>query len=228
MGIALYGNINQYKTSGINLLNKTKKADDKIKQFNTIKDAQAVKMNISKEGLKALHGSDAFKSNVTDLEETQRQIEYWSNHQPLESYSSKFNRMLPNNYELGDDGNYQFVNHTLEEKENVLVDGFKKLYNEIVKGYEDGTRVRYVEDSLSKDGFRKLTKDEEMNILQEEFDNFVDNKFGKEYQKQINALKTFQEQISKIKKKQSNVILENVPKDFIKNLKNKIRNIAVK
>ena len=46
--------------------------------------------------------------------------------------------------------------------------------------------------SSGEDGYRRLTMEDELAILQEEFDEFVESRFGKKYQewniKQINAI----------------------------------------
>ena len=50
--------------------------------------------------------------------------------------------------------------------------------------------------SSGEDGYRRLTMEDELAILQEEFDEFVESRFGKKYQewniKQINAINDIQ------------------------------------
>jgi hypothetical protein len=58
------------------------------------------------------------------------------------------------------------------------------MADEIVQGYSDGTRVRFVEDKSEEDGYRKLTETDELSILQSEFENFVNNRFGKQHQEE--------------------------------------------
>lgn len=54
---------------------------------------------------------------------------------------------------------------------NCCVDTYKKLYDEIVSGYANGTREKYVSDENSEDGLRKLTMSEELQMLGEEYNN---------------------------------------------------------
>ena len=181
MGIALYGNINgyTYRPPQINLLDSAKSQNSNSTTVaNAYPDMPAVEVNISEEGLKALHGSKLPGSS--DPFETAAQISYMSEHQPIESYESKFSQMIPSSYEMNERGESVYVHHTNEEKVAALNEGFKSLVDEINKGYDEGTRVRYVEDATSADGFRKLTREEELDILKQEFDDFVDSRFGKE------------------------------------------------
>ena len=50
----------------------------------------------------------------------------------------------------------------ITDKANNYVKAYAELYDEIVKGYENGTREIYVAD---ENGPRKLTKDEELSNL---------------------------------------------------------------
>ena len=43
-------------------------------------------------------------------------------------------------------------------------------------------RVRFVEDSSGEDGYRRLTMEDELGIIEVEFDEFVVSRFGKKYQ----------------------------------------------
>ncbi|MBD5451244.1 MAG: hypothetical protein HDR25_01250 [Lachnospiraceae bacterium] len=54
------------------------------------------------------------------------------------------------------------------------VDTYKTLYDEIVSGYANGTREKYVSDENSKDGLRKLTMAEELQMLNDEYDSQCD------------------------------------------------------
>lgn len=50
-----------------------------------------------------------------------------------------------------------------------MVKGFESLYDEIRTGYAEGTRVRFVEDDTSEDGFRRISMNEEVGILKDEY-----------------------------------------------------------
>ena len=201
MGIALYGNINgyTYRPPQINLLDSAKSQNSNSTTVaNAYPDMPAVEVNISEEGLKALHGSKLPGSS--DPFETAAQIAYMSEHQPIESYESKFSQMIPSSYEMNERGESVYVHHTNEEKVAALNEGFKSLVDEINKGYDEGTRVRYVEDPASADGFRKLTREEELDILKQEFDDFVDSRFGKERAAEDAKIKESLDALQELKK----------------------------
>lgn len=201
MGIVLYGNINgyTYRPPQLNLLNSAKSQNsNQTTVASAYPDMPAVEVNISEEGLKALHGSKLPGS--ADPFETAERIAYMSEHQPIESYESKFSQMIPSSYEMNDRGEAVYVHHTNEEKIAALSEGFKSLVDEINKGYDEGTRVRFVEDPTSEDGFRKLTREEELDIFQKEFDDFVDSRFGKERAAEDAKIKESLDALQEIKK----------------------------
>lgn len=201
MGIALYGNINgyTYRPPQLNLLDSAKSQNSNPTTVSSAyPDMPAVEVNISEEGLKALHGSKLPGS--ADPFETAERIAYMSEHQPIESYESKFSQMIPSSYEMNERGEAVYVHHTNEEKIDALSEGFKSLVDEINKGYDEGTRVRYVEDPTSEDGFRKLTREEELDILQQEFDDFVDSRFGKERAAEDAKIKESLDALQELKK----------------------------
>jgi len=201
MGIALYGNINgyTYRPPQLNLLDSAKSQNSNPTTVSSAyPDMPAVEVNISEEGLKALHGSKLPGS--ADPFETAAQIAYMSEHQPIESYESKFSQMIPSSYEMNERGEAVYVHHTNEEKIAALSEGFKSLVDEINKGYDEGTRVRFVEDPTSEDGFRKLTREEELEILQQEFDDFVDSRFGKERAAEDAKIKESLDALQELKK----------------------------
>ena len=227
MNVQLFGNIDNktYQAPRINLMQKVQEKGATPLTFKeTIKglnDAN-VSVSISDEGLKALHGSKL--QGAIDPMETAKQIEYMSNHQPVESFSNRFAQMLPSNYEMNDQGEAVFVSHTLQEKEDALISGFKQLYNEISIGHSLGTRIRYIEDETAEDGFRKLTKDEELEILKQEFDDFVDSRFGAEAQAQNAKAAKAMKEIEQLKESlgkgsTSHFESELIPDGFADNLK---------
>ncbi|MCQ2499211.1 MAG: hypothetical protein MJ133_09535 [Lachnospiraceae bacterium] len=201
MGIALYGNINgyTYRPPQLNLMDSAKSQNSNPTTVSSAyPDMPAVEVNISEEELKALHGSKLPGS--ADPFETAAKIAYMSEHQPIESYESKFSQMIPSSYEMNERGEAVYVHHTNEEKIAALSEGFKSLVDEINKGYDEGTRVRFVEDPTSEDGFRKLTREEELDILQQEFDDFVDSRFGKERAAEDAKIKESLDALQELKK----------------------------
>lgn len=236
MGINLYGNINgnRYSAQEINLFDSAKTQEKKpvtVSEFFAGKDMSAISVDISEEGLKALHGSKLPGS--ADPFETAAKIAYMSEHQPVESFTNQFSQMMPKNYTLSESGEAVFTPHTIEEKETALVEGFKRLYDEVSKGYDDGTRVRYIEDPTSDDGYRKLTKDEELSILKMEFDDFADSRFGEEKKAQEAAIKESLREVQDILRKlgkepvgPSIDMSEEIPERFAEKLKTSTDNYA--
>lgn len=195
MGMNIVGNVNgSYKAPKIDLFEIAEQRgvdQQPVKAVSSIfgKDT-AIKVNISKEGLQAFHGSKLQGSY--DLNSQKEQIEYMSEHQPVVSFTNRLGIALQDSY-----AGVAYENRpSVEDQGNTVLNTFKKIADEIASGYADGSRVRFVEDSSGEDGYRRLTMEDELAILQEEFDEFVESRFGKKYQewniKQINAINDIQ------------------------------------
>ena len=187
MPINLYGNINgTYQPPQMNLLGSAKQRDNPIRYNETEigKNNPVVKINISEEGLRALHGSKLPGS--IDIKAEQERIRYASDHQPTESYYTRMSREMNNALEQKRAENNG--NLTIEDRENAIMNSFKSIADEIVSGYDNGTRIRFVEDSDSEDGYRRLTKEDELEILQKEFDDLSEAKFGRKQQEAAQAV----------------------------------------
>lgn len=187
MPINLYGNINgTYQPPQMNLLGSAKQRDNPIRYNETEigKNNPVVKVNISEEGLRALHGSK-FPGSI-DIKAEQERIRYASDHQPTESYYTRMSREMNNALEQKRAENNG--NLTIEDRENAIMNSFKSIADEIVSGYDNGTRIRFVEDSDSEDGYRRLTKEDELEILQKEFDDLSEAKFGRKQQEAAQAV----------------------------------------
>ena len=187
MPINLYGNINgTYQPPQINLLDSVKPQNSPVRYNETEvgKNNPVVKVNISKEGLRALHGSKLPGS--VDIKAEQERIRFASDHQPTESYYTRMSREMNNALEQKRAENNG--NLTIEDRENAIMNSFKSIADEIVSGYDNGTRIRFVEDSDSEDGYRRLTKEDELEILQKEFDDLSEAKFGRKQQEAAQAV----------------------------------------
>lgn len=76
------------------------------------------------------------------------------------------------------------VNSISPLKASQTLGEFKSICDEIAEGYENGSRVRFVEDATSADGYRRLSKEDELSILSSEFEEFVEKRFGKQHQEE--------------------------------------------
>ena len=70
--------------------------------------------------------------------------------------------------------------YSLSDRAEDFVRAYGNLYDEIVQGYQDGTRERYVEDETSETGYRKLTMEEELEGLDKAFQKAADGTDVKE------------------------------------------------
>lgn len=225
MAVHLFGNINgSYQPHNIDLFELAEKQNNQpltYRNTDAVENAPAIKVNISKEGLRALHGSKL--NGSTDIKKAVDDIRYISEHQPVESFTTRFSKLIPNSLvqeidKLNDDVEIQ-------KKGQLLTDEFRKMCNEITDGYNAGNRIRFIEDSNAEDGYRRLSKDDELSILLKEFSDFVENRFGEEHQ--AAALKTANamNNIQKAKQEMGHVDTvyykpEYVPADFIDELIN--------
>lgn len=188
MPINLFGNINgTYQPPQMNLLGSAKVQNSNPVRYHETelgKNNPVVKVNISAEGLRALHGSKL--SGSIDIKAEQESIKYASEHQPTENYYNRMSREMSDALERKRTENNGSL--TIEDREDALMSSFQSIADEIVKGYEGGARVRFVEDRDSEDGYRKLTKEDELEILQKEFDDLSEAKFGKKHQEEAEAI----------------------------------------
>lgn len=60
-----------------------------------------------------------------------------------------------------------------EEKLDNIMEAYTLLYDEIVQGYENGTRVINVADETSENGYRTLTMQEELDDLDNAYESVV-------------------------------------------------------
>ena len=55
---------------------------------------------------------------------------------------------------------------SVTDRANGYISAYASMYDEIVRGYENGTREIYVEDEF---GMHRLTKEEELKALEEAY-----------------------------------------------------------
>lgn len=223
----IVGNVNgSYKANQIDLFEIAKKRGIEQGPIKTVSsllgEDVALKVNISEEGLKALHGSKI--NGSTDLNSQISQMEFMSEHQPIESFTNRLSRTLQESYE----GLSYEQRPSVEDKGKTVLNTFKEMTDEIISGYENGTRVRFVEDENSEDGYRRLTMEDELSILQDEYDEFVENRFGKEHTEQsvkvTNAINEFEKLKESLGKGPARTYEpEKIPENFVEKLKNDSR-----
>lgn len=186
MQVHLFGNVEgfHYQRPQINLFDLAKEQNNqpvKFKDTEAGKNLPVIKLNISEEGLRALHGSKLHGS--VDLEAEQKQMEFYAEHQPIESFRNRLSREVQDEIaKLKEEDPDK--NITIEDKKNIIMNSFQTMAKEVVTGHDDGTRIRYIADSDSEDGYRKLSKEDELSILQQEFDDYVESRFGLQHQKE--------------------------------------------
>ena len=181
MAVKMYGNINgPFQASKIDLFSLAKEQDSKPERLSDTKegaDIAPIKIDISAEGMRALLASKFPKWIDINSETEKRKFEF--EHQPVISYKD---RIFLDMYEKID-ARKSGDEITLSDKKDALLGSFKDIADEISSGYEQGNRIRYVEDESSEDGYRKLTKEEELEILQNDFEELVEERFGEKHRK---------------------------------------------
>ena len=231
MPVYLYGNVNgTYQSPKLDLFALAKEQNNQPVLFRDTeagKNMPAIRVNISAEGLKALHGTKLPGS--MDVNAMNEQRKYESEHIPAESFYSRLSREYSKGMETIRAGE---ADHkaTPADKENALLNGFRTVADEIAAGYADGTRIRYALDNTSEDGYRKLSKAEELDILQQEFEEFTESRFGRKRQEAAEMVKKQMEELQKVLERngksgirQKSDQTEKLPDDFIEKVSEKAR-----
>ena len=185
MAVHLYGNVNgTYQKPNIDLFEMAKKQNNQPIRFcdtEAGRNVPAIKVNISEEGLRALHGSKM--NGSVDIQKQMEEMRYISEHQPVESFTNRLSGAMKDSFvQFTEDNSDEKL--TIQKKGEILLEEFRGICDEITSGYEEGNRVRFIEDSTTEDGYRRLSKDDELSILLSEFGEFVEGRFGKEHQEQ--------------------------------------------
>ncbi len=172
------GNVSQV-CAGSNWFQNMKVDDsgEKEKNILPIKEDNAVKISISQEGMKSyrkkLHESDMNGGKVitkADKDSIIRQTKQATNALLANDYGNAFAKETEKLKEQRKSGG----TYSLSNKTEDYVRAYGNLYDEIVQGYQNGTRERYVEDETSETGYRKLTMEEELNGLDKTFQKAAD------------------------------------------------------
>lgn len=117
----------------------------------------AVELSISKIGREHVNNAN----NIT-IEELEKQREYIGNmtmdDYMLSSFYEEYNKMVNSHIGITEQNMVECFSKT-----------YQKLYHEIMEGYQAGTRTRYVQDDEAESGYRKLTMEEELQLLDEAY-----------------------------------------------------------
>jgi len=84
-----------------------------------------------------------------------------------------------------------------EEKADNLLKAYANLYDEMMQGYESGTREIHVEDKNSEKGYRILTKEEESIALDNSYKKYADSLEEGEKQ-ELDTQKVFEKYMKKL------------------------------
>jgi len=134
-------------------------------------DNQPVKVTISEEGYKSYRDRIENGQSFEEVQ-TQRKRLLEGNLSPDMNYkftlSAKVNSLNEADKETSE---AKYLSN--EEKLDNIMEAYTSLYDEIVQGYENGTRVINVADENSENGYRPLTMQEELNDLDRAYESVV-------------------------------------------------------
>lgn len=200
MAVYLYGNVNgTYQKPNIDLFEMAKKQNNQPVSFcdtEAGRNVPAIKVNISEEGLRALHGSKM--NGSVDIQKQMEEMRYISEHQPVESFTNRLSRVMQDSFvQFTEDNSDEKL--TIQKKADILLEEFRGICDEITSGYKEGDRVRFIADATTEDGYRRLSKDDELSILLSEFGEFVEGRFGKEHQEQSIKVAKAVNELQKVK-----------------------------
>ena len=200
MAVYLYGNVNgTYQKPNIDLFEMAKKQNNQPIRFcdtEAGRNVPTIKVNISEEGLRALHGSKM--NGSVDIQKQMEEMRYISEHQPVESFTNRLSRVMQDSFvQFTEDNSDEKL--TIQKKADILLEEFRGICDEITSGYKEGDRVRFIADATTEDGYRRLSKDDELSILLSEFGEFVEGRFGKEHQEQSIKVAKAVNELQKVK-----------------------------
>lgn len=146
-------------------------AQEKEKDAPQRKADNAVKVSISQEGIESYRkqirekGTSGRVIAKGDKESIIRQAKQAASALSANAYGGELEKLKGQRT-----GSAYGIADELEDS----VRAYANLYDEIVRGYQNGTRERYVEDENSETGFRKMTMEEELSGLDRAFQKMAD------------------------------------------------------
>lgn len=180
---------------------------------------QAVKVSISKEGYNNYRSSISANQSFDDMA-TQKEMLKSSNLSTDPNYSFSFKI----SESLSDEDRKAAGYSTLSMNGRVtnIAETYTSLYDEIVQGYENGTRKVNVADGESETGYRTLTMEEELDALDEAYERAAETvealaqqqpkvqKAFEEYRSKLEKIGTSRTELANAYEKQSQDSTENV------------------
>lgn len=131
---------------------------------------KSVTLSISKEGLRALHGTKL--PGAVDVEKAKQMQEIL----PKLSYNPADEHLWSMRGKVSDAMivlKEQKENYTLDDMISIRFDAFASEYSGLEKAYADGTRDIWITDGFDEDGdfkFHQVTKEEDFKYLEEGFE----------------------------------------------------------
>ncbi|MDE7444256.1 MAG: hypothetical protein K2N15_00900 [Lachnospiraceae bacterium] len=153
---------------------KTQNPSEKAPAAQPPQSDKAVNVTLSREGLESLKNS----SKTRTYEGVVKQKE--SIRQASKSIGASYGYRLSEEAGKLKAQRDSSTAYGLSDKTADYVKAYGNLYDEIVQGYQNGTRERYVEDETSETGYRKMTMEEELNGLDKAFQKAADEADVKE------------------------------------------------
>ena len=182
MSVNIEGNVGQTSAaSGWYQNGRVVSAQEKEKDAPQPKADNAVKVSISQEGI------ESYRKQTREKGTSGRVIAKGNKESVIRQAKQTASALAANAYggELAGEleklkGQRTGSAYAIADQMEDSVRAYGNLYDEIVRGYQDGTRERYVEDENSETGFRKMTMEEELNRLDRAFHKMADRADAKE------------------------------------------------
>ena len=182
MSVNMEGNVGQISAaSGWYQNDRAVSAQEKEKDAPQPKADNAVKVSISQEGI------ESYRKQTREKGTSGRVIAKGNKASVIRQAKQAASALTTNAYggELAGEleklkGQRTGSAYGIADQMEDSVRAYGNLYDEIVRGYQNGTRERYVEDENSETGFRKMTMEEELSGLDRAFQKMADRADAKE------------------------------------------------
>lgn len=155
---------------------------------------KAVEVTISKQGKQAYRSKIQSQGNMT-YEEA---VKNWEDTAELKNknlYDVNYSFAIGNKLAQIKEGKDGY--RTWEEKGSELLEAYASVYDEIVKGYEDGSVNHYVVDENEESGYRRLTLEEELADLDRVYERYA-SFYETQAEQSATAKNAFEDTIKKL------------------------------